>query len=337
MKITVVVRTYKRPDFLREALASIQIQTHTDWEVLIFDDSASEVNLNIYKNFKKQNSDKNIVFITTDTPHDLFKQSWKLAPKLATGEVIVRLDDDDLLGSDTLSYVSTLYESHPTLDYTYGSGVFFEEYELKNMIVTQHPSEIEKTKTAWAPYTIKNNRPWKDPWHWLPDYYDEPKSYSSIIHASKANIMCVYHTYTMRVSSLLSVIDKFTITSKFVDDLEAFGSLDYLGLVHTSIKRILSYIRIHDTGRVTDMNRDTDDNIYNNINLIRDKVDELRETADFQSKHYSVEIDGNFNEGFISSGHSNYFTQYKKDIEKIARTYQEAKTASVQVDWRKFV
>ena len=37
MKISVIVRTYNRPDLLKEALASVQLQSHTDWEVIIFD------------------------------------------------------------------------------------------------------------------------------------------------------------------------------------------------------------------------------------------------------------------------------------------------------------
>jgi 1-acyl-sn-glycerol-3-phosphate acyltransferase len=48
MKVTVVVRTCNRPEFLKEALVSIQLQTHNDWEVLIFDDSASDENISIY-------------------------------------------------------------------------------------------------------------------------------------------------------------------------------------------------------------------------------------------------------------------------------------------------
>ena len=55
MKISVIVRTYNRPDLLKQALASVQLQSHTDWEVIIFDDSASDVNFNIYKQFKSEN------------------------------------------------------------------------------------------------------------------------------------------------------------------------------------------------------------------------------------------------------------------------------------------
>jgi glycosyltransferase involved in cell wall biosynthesis len=55
MKVTVAVRTFNRPDLFKEALASIQLQSHTDWEVIIFDDGATDINFNIYKKFKETN------------------------------------------------------------------------------------------------------------------------------------------------------------------------------------------------------------------------------------------------------------------------------------------
>ena len=58
MKVTVIVRTYNRPEFLKQALASIQLQSHTDWEVLIFDDGATDINFDVYKKFKSDNKDK---------------------------------------------------------------------------------------------------------------------------------------------------------------------------------------------------------------------------------------------------------------------------------------
>ena len=112
MKITVVVRTYNREEFLKESLTSIQLQTHTDWEVLIFDDAGSTSNFEIYQTFKNQNSDKRVVYITTSTPYDLFKNSWLHSPKLAEGELIVRLDDDDLLVDDALEFISNTYTKY---------------------------------------------------------------------------------------------------------------------------------------------------------------------------------------------------------------------------------
>ena len=47
MKISVIVRTCKRPDFLEQALTSIQLQTHKDWEVIIFDDGDNKLNQEI--------------------------------------------------------------------------------------------------------------------------------------------------------------------------------------------------------------------------------------------------------------------------------------------------
>jgi len=41
MKISVIVRTCNRPDFLEQSLCSVELQTHTDWEVIIFDDGDS--------------------------------------------------------------------------------------------------------------------------------------------------------------------------------------------------------------------------------------------------------------------------------------------------------
>ena len=52
MKISVIVRTCNRPDFLEQALTSIQLQTHKDWEVIVFDDGDTSLNQKIVNGFK---------------------------------------------------------------------------------------------------------------------------------------------------------------------------------------------------------------------------------------------------------------------------------------------
>jgi glycosyltransferase involved in cell wall biosynthesis len=306
MKVTVVVRTYNRPLLLKEALASISLQTHKDWEVLIFDDSASDINFNIYKSFKERHIDKRIMYLTTNASYDLFQNSWLIAPDLADGEIMVRLDDDDLLVEDCLHFISETYTKNPELEFSYGSSVTFNEYALGHIIETNTAFDHPKTKHIWAAYTIPNNNPWYEPWAFYRDYYEEAKPFTSIIHSAKDNAFCIYHTYAMRTGSVKRVKDKITITSKFVDDLEFLGSLDYLGLGQASIKKILTYVRIHDSGRVSDNGRVVDNtNIFNENFRIRDKVDHLR-TSGFLSKVIPVASPDNKNEGVTNELRDNF-------------------------------
>ena len=301
MKVTVVVRTYDRPDFLKEALASITLQTHTDWEVLIFDDSASNKNFSIYKTFKQRHRDKRVMYITTETPYEMFQNSWLLAPDLAKGELMVRLDDDDILVSDTLEFLSETYENNPELDFSYGSCINFNNDGLIDLYETKNPFEVPKHTSEWTAYTIKNNHPWTNPWSWTENYYPEPVHWTSLVHCAKSNILCIIHTYAMRTLSVKRVKDKITMTSKYIDDLEFFGSLDYLGLGHNSIKKILCYVREHDKGRITDNGRVVDgQTIWQENYRIRDKIDYLR-TSGFLSKIIPIESNRNFNNGITDA------------------------------------
>jgi glycosyltransferase involved in cell wall biosynthesis len=313
MKVTIVVRTYNRPEFLKEALVSIQLQTHTDWEVLIFDDSASIENFSIYNKFKDTNSDKRIVYITTKQSYDLFQNSWLLAPDLAEGEIMVRLDDDDLLAEDALQFLSETYTNNPELEFSYGSSVTFNENALGEIIQTKTCYEHPKSHHEWAGYTIPNNKPWREPWAFYRDYYTEARHMTSIIHCAKDNMFCVFHTYVMRTSSVKRVKDKIVMTSKFVDDLEFMGSLDYLGLGQASIKKILTYLRVHNSGRISDGGRITDNtNIFNENFRIRDKVDEIRPSG-FLSKVIPIHAPDNLNEG-VTNVLIDKFSSYKQRI-----------------------
>jgi glycosyltransferase involved in cell wall biosynthesis len=313
MKITIVVRTHSRPDFLKEALVSIDLQTHKDWEVLLFDDAASDINFEIYKSFKNRNLDKRIMYITTGIDYDMFQNSWLMSPDLANGELIVRLDDDDILAEDALEFISHTYERNPELEFSYGSAVTFSDNGLDIVIQTNTAFDHPKTPHAWAAYTIPNNNPWYEPWAFYRDYYNEPKPFTSIIHAAKDNAFCIFHTYVMRTSSVKRVKDKITMTSKFVDDLEFMGSLDYLGLGQAALKKILTYVRVHKSGRVSDGGRVVDNtNIFNENFRIRDKVDHLRPSG-FLSKVIPLDAPDNKNDG-VTNELKDKFSSYKQRI-----------------------
>lgn len=278
MKITVVVRTHSRPEFLKEALSSVSMQTHKDWELILFDDSGNEENFQIFRKFKLDNKDNRCLYQTGMQNYHLFKLSWKYTIPLSSGDICIRLDDDDILLPNTLEYINEVYEINGDLDFTYGSAQFFDEQINQKTIITRSPTEMRNTH-AWAPYLIPNNNPWNEPYCWWTDVYkDSPQPYTSIVHASRSNQLCVYHLYTFRISSVAKVLDKITITSTMADDLEFLASLDYLYLTHCPIKDILILCRIHSQPRVTDLTNTSDHNLgwIKEVERVRNKLDGLR-------------------------------------------------------------
>lgn len=285
MKITIVLRTYNRPKFLKEALSSISNQSYSNWEVLIFDDMGSIENFEIYSKFKSYHPDNRIIYITSTTQYDFFKKSWNDSLHLATGDVLVRLDDDDLLLEYSLEYINNLYSSNSDLDFTYGSSKFFrEDGSLDGGINGSTPFE-NKTQSSWGPYNVPNNSPWKEPYCWYDNYHAEPIPFTSIIHASRFNVLCIYHLYTFRINRVKSVIDKIKITSNLCDDLEFYGQLDYMGLRQAAIKDTLILCRIHTEDRVSDLTKKSDVGLdwRKEIERVRCEVDSIRENG-FVSK-----------------------------------------------------
>jgi glycosyltransferase involved in cell wall biosynthesis len=319
MKISVILRTCKRPELFKKALASIELQTHNNWEVLIYDDAGSDENFTIYRKFKERNKDKRVFYIASTEAYTMFRNSWLYSPHIVEGEVMVRLDDDDMLVPDSLEFIANLYQRNPQLDFSYGTSVTNEDDTLGFLIEGKSPFEIPRTKDAWAPYTVPNNMPWHEPWTWYRDYYKEPMSYTSLIHAAKINVLCVFHLYTMRTSSIKKVVGKMTVTSKFVDDLEFLGTLDYLQLSHAPIKKVLCYYGVHKQGKVTDRDNINDNtDIFNENFRVRDKVDHSRPDG-FQSRVILLDIQNNTNNG-VDDGLISIFNQFNKKVNKIVRS-----------------
>src|SRR6056300_728366 len=119
MKISVIVRTCNRPDFLEQSLCSVELQTHTDWEVIIFDDGDSVKNFKIVNEFKKRNPLNLVTYYSSGGDYFLFRNSWILAPRISQGQVMVRLDDDDILDAESLSFIDKVFTQTPDLEFAY--------------------------------------------------------------------------------------------------------------------------------------------------------------------------------------------------------------------------
>jgi glycosyltransferase involved in cell wall biosynthesis len=296
MKITVIIRTFSRPDFLAQALASVELQSHKDWEVIVFDDGDEPKNQSTVKNFRDRNSNP-VTYINSANPHYLYKKSWFIAPRISEGEVMIRLDDDDILDRECLEFISRVFTETPELDFSYGTSVFFEGDEVSNLMEAKTPLDLPKTRTVWAGYVA--GYPYNQPWAFEDNYFETPRHVTSIIHASKLNYTCIWHPYVMRVSSVLKVLDRIKITSNFVDDLEFLGSLDNLGLGYNKLNKVLTYVRKHNLGSLCDPgNTINGATIHGDLLRVRDEVDFLRPSGlEYQSRIVDIKTDGNYNSG----------------------------------------
>ena len=122
MKITCILASYNRPQMIQDALASVAEQTHKDYELLVYDDSNA---------FDVREAVKKFQFTSVQVSHsDLTPQQRRhrcrlgvncnAGLKIATGDVITFLCDDDFYYPTWFASVSAFFEANPGKNVAYG-------------------------------------------------------------------------------------------------------------------------------------------------------------------------------------------------------------------------
>lgn len=112
MTISVVIPTHDRPDFLREAIASVVAQGDGDWQLVVVDDGsrpavdAASLGGRLGNRF---------VFVRHEVAQGIARAK-NAGVRAATGEIITILDDDDLLAPTALEAIRAAFITHPELD-----------------------------------------------------------------------------------------------------------------------------------------------------------------------------------------------------------------------------
>lgn len=109
MKITVFTPTYNRGELIKRAYKSLCSQSYKDFEWIVVDQGNDDTYIYV-EEMKKQNI-LNIIYIRKNGQRGI-NRAFNIAVKIATGEVMVKLDDDDMLASNALErivyYIGTL-------------------------------------------------------------------------------------------------------------------------------------------------------------------------------------------------------------------------------------
>lgn len=121
-RVSVVVPTYLRPHFLVGALASVQAQTLTDWEVLVCDNGADPATEQVVRDLADDR------FRYLPRPHNLgMLRNAMLGFAESRSALVMKLDDDDGLLPDGLERLVAPFDDHPEVQLSFGGVQLVDE------------------------------------------------------------------------------------------------------------------------------------------------------------------------------------------------------------------
>lgn len=116
-KVSVVIPSYNRADYIPATIDSVLKQSFKDWELIFVDDGSTDATENILANYVKQ--DSRIKYFKQANSERAVARSYGM--KLATGEYICLVDSDDIWYEDKLEKQITVMDASPDLVLCYAS------------------------------------------------------------------------------------------------------------------------------------------------------------------------------------------------------------------------
>jgi glycosyltransferase involved in cell wall biosynthesis len=144
-KVSILIATYNRADFLALAIESVRKQNYTNWELLILDDASEDATAQIIASYQK--ADNRIHHLRQEKNVGIVKnRNSGLAA--AVGKYIAILDSDDIwTAPDKLKQQVDFLDNHPhhvaigtyiTLIDQAGKKIGQDTYELNDAGIREH-------------------------------------------------------------------------------------------------------------------------------------------------------------------------------------------------------
>ncbi|VAX28600.1 hypothetical protein MNBD_NITROSPINAE05-786 [hydrothermal vent metagenome] len=118
--VTVIIPTYNRADFLKEAIQSVVSQTFTDYELIVVDDGSSDHTKDVVREF----SDIRLVACSENSG---VSHARNLGINLARGRYICFLDSDDLWIENKLKTQIHWMEAHADCQVCYTDEIWIRK------------------------------------------------------------------------------------------------------------------------------------------------------------------------------------------------------------------
>ena len=119
MKVSVVIATYNRAAYLRQAIQSVFFQTMTDYEVIVVDDGSTDNTAEVAAGFGDR-----IRYLRTDNGG--VARARNIGLSLAKGDYLCWLDSDDLFHPSKLALQSAILDRFPETGMVYSEMTAFD-------------------------------------------------------------------------------------------------------------------------------------------------------------------------------------------------------------------
>jgi glycosyltransferase involved in cell wall biosynthesis len=149
-KVSIIVATYNRAQFLKEAIESVLTQSFENFELIIVDDGSMDKTREMINNF----ADNRIKYIYQQNKGR--SNARNKAISIAKGQYIAFLDSDDLYLPDKLSLQVDYLDNHPKVGMIYTSALCIEENGNLTSVTYEATAsgEIYKEIAFFVPVTI---------------------------------------------------------------------------------------------------------------------------------------------------------------------------------------
>jgi glycosyltransferase involved in cell wall biosynthesis len=108
-KVSILIPTFNRANYLRMAVDSAIAQTYPNIEVLVLDDCSTDETVNLSEAYSNT---ANVKFIRNENNIG-FVKNWNKAVSLSSGEYIKIIGDDDILSADCVAEQARILDEHP--------------------------------------------------------------------------------------------------------------------------------------------------------------------------------------------------------------------------------
>lgn len=143
--VTIMMPTRNRAHFILDAIHSLINQSYAHWELIILDGCSTDNTEEIVK--LASDFDSRIKYFKTDSTLDSISKSRNKILKLAKGDFIGHLDDDDFLREDAIEKLMTEFICTPTLALIYSDYIMVDEN--KNIIKENIGIDFDRNKLPW--------------------------------------------------------------------------------------------------------------------------------------------------------------------------------------------